>query len=441
VSFSETARQRVHISMLGFAVLLRYLNWPQAAVLALAALVFNVLLLPRVAPGILRATDRQGWGGIRLYPLAVLLLILVFRSRLDVVAAAWAVMAVGDGGATLAGRRWPRRRLPWNPEKTWAGLIAFMGAGGVAAVLMGAWVAPSVAALPEPAFTVWAALAATVCAAFVETIPIRLDDNLSVPAAAAGTLALAMTLDAGALQAAWPLIADRLPAAIVINVILAIAAVLGRSLTLTGAAVGTLIGIAIYAGSGGAGWLMLCLAFALAVSSSQIGRTRKAELAVADDRGGRRGAGNAIANCLVGAIGAALIVGRFDDHFGALVLVTGLTAGASDTVASEIGKAFGGTPRAMPSMRRVATGTPGAVSLLGTISGMVAAAVMALVARALHVPGFGMDMVGAVVLGATIGAFAESALASWLEPRGIVNNDVLNFINTTVAAVMAVAVS
>ena len=48
--------------------------------------------------------------------------------------------------------------------------------------------------------------------------------------------------------------------------------------------------------------------------------------------------------------------------------------------------------------------------------------------------------VGTVVpaAGATAGAFAESALAASLEAPGIVNNDVLNFTNTAVAAAVAV---
>jgi uncharacterized membrane protein len=42
-----------------------------------------------------------------------------------------------------------------------------------------------------------------------------------------------------------------------------------------------------------------------------------------------------------------------------------------------------------------------------------------------------------VVVGATVGAFVESALAATLEARGIVNNHVLNFINTVVAVAAA----
>jgi uncharacterized membrane protein len=38
-----------------------------------------------------------------------------------------------------------------------------------------------------------------------------------------------------------------------------------------------------------------------------------------------------------------------------------------------------------------------------------------------------------VVAGALAGAFVESALGATLEARGILNNDLLNFINTAVA--------
>ena len=43
----------------------------------------------------------------------------------------------------------------------------------------------------------------------------------------------------------------------------------------------------------------------------------------------------------------------------------------------------------------------------------------------------------AVVVGATVGALVESALGATLEGPGILNNDMLNFINTAVAAGVA----
>lgn len=35
------------------------------------------------------------------------------------------ILCVGDGVADLFGRRWGRWRLPWNPDKSWAGSLAF----------------------------------------------------------------------------------------------------------------------------------------------------------------------------------------------------------------------------------------------------------------------------------------------------------------------------
>ena len=47
----------------------------------------------------------------------------------------------------------------------------------------------------------------------------------------------------------------------------------------------------------------------------------------------------------------------------------------------------------------------------------------------------------AVVAGATAGALAESVLGATLEGPGILNNDMLNFINTGVAAAAAMALA
>ena len=102
----ERARKLVHIGFGFCALILRYLSWPQAALVAAAALFFNVLVLQRLAGHLVRPREHsQGAdAGIILYPAAVLALILVFRDRLDIVAGAWAILAFGDGVATIAGR-------------------------------------------------------------------------------------------------------------------------------------------------------------------------------------------------------------------------------------------------------------------------------------------------------------------------------------------------
>ena len=67
-----------------------------------------------------------------LYPLAVLLLIVLFPSRLDIVAAAWGILAAGDGMASIAGTHLGGARIPWNRDKTVAGSVALWLCGGAA---------------------------------------------------------------------------------------------------------------------------------------------------------------------------------------------------------------------------------------------------------------------------------------------------------------------
>ena len=57
-------------------------------------------------------------------------------------------------------------------------------------------------------------------------------------------------------------------------------------------------------------------------------------------------------------------------------MVAAMAEATADTVSAELGQVLGGTPWMITSLRRVPAGTDGAVSLLGTLAGAVAAAVL-----------------------------------------------------------------
>ena len=207
----------------------------------------------------------------------------------------------------------------------------------------------------------------------------------------------------------------------------------------SGAIAGAIVGILIYAGTGPGGWVLLFAAFLAASLTSRLGLQRKTLLGIAEERGGRRGAGNAIANCGVAVVAAIAAVTTPHAHGALVAFVAALAAGASDTVASEIGKAWGTSTFLVTTFRRARPGTPGAMSLEGTAAGIVAAAALAALGVALGlVPA---SAIVPAVVGATSGALVESALAATLEGPGILNNDMLNFINTAVAAAVAVAIA
>jgi dolichol kinase len=131
---AETRRQLVHILVGAGALLLPWLTWWQAALVAVAGLLFNVIVLPRIAPSVFRPGDLDSpvRSGIVIYPLAVLALLICFPNRLDIAAAAWGILAAGDGMATLAGTHLRTRPLPWNRAKSRGGLVSFVLAGWLA---------------------------------------------------------------------------------------------------------------------------------------------------------------------------------------------------------------------------------------------------------------------------------------------------------------------
>jgi uncharacterized protein (TIGR00297 family) len=432
--FSEDGRQLLHMAMGGFAFLLRDLPWWAAAVIAGGAVFFNAFALPRLGRRLYRPGELSSGrpAGIVFYPIAVLLLILAFPDRPDIAAAAWAIMAVGDGVATLVGRRIRGRRVPWNQEKTVAGSVAFAVGGGAAGALLAWWCRAPLMPPPYVWFSLGAPFGAAIVAALVETIPIRLDDNLSVPASAAAML-WGMSLVSQDLVAALPaLVLPSLPAAIVLNAVAAFVGRRARTVSRSGALAGAAIGTIIFACAGWGGWLLLFTTFAAATATSRVGLRRKALLGIAEERGGQRGAANAIANTGVAAAAALLAVLCYAHQTALVAFVAALTAGGSDTIASEIGKAWGRRTYLVTALSAVPPGTSGAVSAEGTMAGLAGAALLAGLGVALGLaPAWTMP---AIIGGAAAGSIAESVMGATLEAPGIVNNDVLNFLNTAIAA-------
>jgi uncharacterized protein (TIGR00297 family) len=211
-----------------------------------------------------------------------------------------------------------------------------------------------------------------------------------------------------------------------------ITARVGRVST-SGAAVGLLIASIVYAAFYLAGFAVLGTALVLTIASSRMRRARTQTAVQPDDI---RGAANVAANCAVGTIAAALeLAGAIGPEATALWFVTAIAAGASDTVASEIGRAYGGNPLTFPSWRRTSPGTAGAISAAGTMAGVVAAGVISSPAAILWLVSW--TDVFVVMAACTVGSFVESALATAFETRNVLGNNTLNILNTASSAATA----
>lgn len=434
----ERLRKTVHIGCGLFALLLRWLPAWGAALMALAALLFNALLLPRLTG---RALEREGergglaWG-IIFYALSVLVLILAFQDRLELAAAAWGIMALGDGTASLVGRRFPAPRLPWNERKSVAGSAAFLAFGSLAGCGLMLFCARDPSGGPGlPAALAMAAAAALVAGLF-ESLPIGLDDNLSVPFAAGATLWALSLVEPGAVAAAAPVALERLPWAVAVNAVLGLAAWRARAVNLSGLIAGCVLGGAIFVGLGAAGFLTLLTFFVLGTGATRVGFAAKEAAGLAQARGGRRGAENALANAGAGAALALLAATTPHAELLIIAFVAAFATAAFDTVSSEIGQVYGRHPVLITTLRPVPPGTEGAVSLEGSGAGIAASAVVAGVAFALGLlPPSGLLP---VLIGAFVGAMAESYLGATLEAVRVLDNELVNFLNTVVGAAVAV---
>jgi uncharacterized protein (TIGR00297 family) len=121
-----------------------------------------------------------------------------------------------------------------------------------------------------------------------------------------------------------------------------------------------------------------------------------------------------------------------------IMCLAALAEATADTVSSEIGQAFGGAPVMLVGFRRVAIGTDGAVTLLGSGAGVVAGVLVAAVgawALRLNVED------GAIAgIAGVCGLFFDSLLGGTVERRGWLGNDLVNFASTVFAAMLAAAV-
>jgi len=116
--------------------------------------------------------------GLATYPLAVFLLLLAAPQ--SVAMAAWGVLAAADPAAAAVGSRWRRPKVPWHREKSLNGTAAALVVGSAVAWLMLRY--------DGAANPLGPALAAGLAAAFAESLPWPIDDNLPVAAAAAAAL-------------------------------------------------------------------------------------------------------------------------------------------------------------------------------------------------------------------------------------------------------------
>ena len=185
------------------------------------------------------------------------------------------------------------------------------------------------------------------------------------------------------------------------------------SLDRSGLYAATFVGALVLGLGGGTAGAAL-LVFFVTGSALSHHRAEEKERIVGDqvEKGGRRDVAQVLANGGVAALCSLLFVVRGDEALRGAA-VGSLAAAAADTWATEIGVLLGGRPRMLLTLRPVAPGTSGAVSLPG-LAGMAAGAALLAVVAAL---GLGLRAAAPVFCAGVLGSMADSLLGATVQER------------------------
>jgi uncharacterized protein (TIGR00297 family) len=222
------------------------------------------------------------------------------------------------------------------------------------------------------------------------------------------------------------------------TILLGIVAILPKKLlTPAGILNAGLLGIIIWGTLGWPGYLVVVFYFIVGSGVTRIGIAEKEAAGIAEKRGGARGPENVWGSALIAAVCALGLLFLPDfKYLLCLGYVASFSTKLSDTTASEIGKAYGKSTFLITTLQPVPRGTEGAVSLEGTVAGMIASIAIALI-------GWGVNLINPVgiiwtVLAAFIATNLESVIGATLQSKYTwLTNEVVNIFNTFIGAISA----
>lgn len=208
-----------------------------------------------------------------------------------------------------------------------------------------------------------------------------------------------------------------------------------------------ILGVLIWGCLGWRGYAVVMFYFLVGSGVTRIGKAQKEAEGIAEKRGGARGPENVWGSALTAticALGVWAIATFQISSFPATVLLLGYVASfatkLSDTSASEVGKAYGKRTFLITTLQPVARGTEGAISLEGTVAGIVASVAIALV-------GWGVGLIEPIgilwcILAAFVATNLESVIGATLQSDlDWLTNEVVNMLNTTIGAIVAMALA
>jgi uncharacterized protein (TIGR00297 family) len=205
-----------------------------------------------------------------------------------------------------------------------------------------------------------------------------------------------------------------------------------RKLTVAGALTGGCLAGLLYLGLGIGGIVMLAAFFIAGSTATAFGRNKKEQLGIAEKNKGQRTAWQVLANG--GAAGLAGLLSWVNPEQAVvwqLAAAASLASASADTLSSELGSIYGKSFYNILTCKKDTCGLDGVVSLEGTLWGIAGSALIAM----LYIAFYGYSVLAFwILLAGFIGNIADSILGASVERKGCIRNDLVNLLNTLIAA-------
>jgi uncharacterized protein (TIGR00297 family) len=409
----EVTRKVVHISV-GVAVFPAPIIFSSSLPVIAIALFFIVVNFLSIKMRLFKGMDsieRQTFGTVY-YPLAFLILVLVFwENHPAIISISMLALALGDALAAIVGEsvKNPKIYNLTGDKKSIQGSLAMFFTTALIVALSLYLTSDSIQwwrqnlKLSVEEIILISVLTALFTTVF-EAIGSYGFDNLFIPISSSFMLYSLVVMDG----------LSQFSLAFALAILIAVISFKLKFLSLNGA-VGTFILAVIIFGVGGWKWTLPILAFfVLSSLISKIGKRKKENFDLIFEKSSTRDIYQVMANGGIAGL-IAVIYQFFQNEIFYFAYLGSISAATFDTWATEIGTLFSTKPRLLTNFKRVEPGTSGAVSLKGSVGGLIGSIII--FSSAMLWVKFNFVRLLVVVLSGLFGGFVDSFLGATLQAQ------------------------
>ncbi len=409
----------------------------------------NRYLYKKPLPGsreMLTCSINEGLKSAKNLAIAVFILMLIsslleftsYRFPLYVIAGAIAISTFGTSAANFIRHRKKLQSLGYEPKSIdgheshmLPSSIVLLGVGIITAYIAGTWFLYWQELDVSSNMLFFLAVIGSITGALFESIPSRIDNNLSVPLGSGMSMWLFSSFG-------YSVPAQQMFVALIFSLILGYLAYRTKIADLSALFSASLLGVLIIVFSELFWFILLLTFFILGGVFTKFKYKYKESIGLAQSKGGVRSYENVFSNSTAALI-LAICYGIYPQHAELIIFAyLGTVATATgDTLASEIGTTAHSQPIMITTLKPTQTGVDGAVSVLGEIAALLGSMVIGLLpvlfGRVDHI----FLALAVTTAGGFLGTNVDSLLGATLQKRGLLSNSGVNFVATFAGAIIS----